>query len=108
MDRVKRGRIPLAALALVAPLMLSSSTTGSSAEGEVGTAPLTCEAPPAGLDHRIGTGVARIAGSGVPADGDFVVLNGRGFNYGHAEPGELDRIQLEALVKSRQAGTGRR
>jgi hypothetical protein len=96
-----RRRVPLAALALVAPLMLSTSSTESAA-GEVGDhasgAANTCEAPAtATIDRRVAP-MARIRGEGAPADANFVVLNGRGYNYGAPDPADFDRVQLEALM----------
>jgi hypothetical protein len=103
MERANRRRVALAALALAAPLMLSSSTTESAAgeaREEASRAPLACEAPATAVfDRRIEGEIARrAAGGGQPADSDIVVLNGRGYNYGPAEPNSLDRIQLETLM----------
>jgi hypothetical protein len=103
MQRPNRRRVPLAVLALAAPLMLSSSTTGSgrgdeaSASGSAGV----CEAAdPGAMAQRIADELARVKRpeNMPPADKDLVVLNGRGYNYGAADPEPLDRIQLEALM----------
>lgn len=97
MERSIRRRAPLVALALAAPLMLSSSATESTA-GEAGTGsspePLSCEMPKAAdLARHIQAGPQM-----VPDDGSTVVLNGRGYNYGAAEEEPLDRMQIEGLM----------
>jgi hypothetical protein len=105
MQRAIRRRVPLAALALVAPLMLSSSTPApaSGQAGEASREPLACEGKPTRVSDAV-AGLARLRGSGPPADTDLVVLNGRGYNYGAADPEQLDRIQLEALMVRQEAG----
>jgi hypothetical protein len=99
MQRAIRRRAPLAALALAAPLMLSSSST-ESAVGEPADQAGVCEVSPRGVvDPHMIREMARLrSANAAPAAADLVVLNGRGFNYGAAEPAPLDRIQLEALM----------
>lgn len=86
----------LAVLALLSPLILSSSSTGSD-PARPGDA--VCEAGPDAAAQRAQAKRARLAEHrGVPTGRtDVVLLNGRGYNYGAVQDSGLDAAQLEAL-----------
>jgi hypothetical protein len=93
MHRAIHRGVPLAALALAAPLLLSSSSEVSAGGPVPAMSPgPACQAPASAPRDRIR------AADVAPADEDLVVLNGRGYNYGANPLGELDRIQVEALM----------
>jgi hypothetical protein len=93
MHRAIHRGVPLAALALAAPLLLSSSSEVSAGE------PVSVMSPGPACQAPASAPLGRIRGADVaPADQDLVVLNGRGYNYGANPPDALDRVQLEALM----------
>ncbi len=96
--RCMRRRAPVVALALAAPLILSSSSVGSDPAPASSSEAAVCQAGPAAPQRSVEEEVARLAASvGLPADQDVVMLNGRGYNYGPPQDQRLDRIGLEAL-----------
>ena len=98
MRRLRRSA-PVAALALLAPLFLTSSSVGSDpapAAFSQGAAAV-CEAATAAPPRSARGEFARLAARGeLRGNEDVVTLNVRGYNYG-PPAGQRDLIRLHAL-----------
>lgn len=101
MRRRLSRRAPVVALALTAPLILSSPGHGSdpaaSAEAQ-GAEAAVCGAAPAAERRELAQLFDRLAAHGALAGTpNVVVLNAQGYSYGHRADLQLERVQLEAL-----------
>lgn len=109
MRRPTRRRALVAVLALATPLILSSSSVGTGPAAAAGGSDQAdvCEAG-AASDRRVEVELRRLSERPeLRGDPNIVVLNGRGYNYGPAPEGRIDRIRLEALEAEAELGHGR-
>ena len=95
-------RAPAVALALTAPLILSSAGRGSDpavSDDAQGAEAAVCRAVPASNAPRdLEQQVDRLAASGqIAGSPNVVVLNTQGYNYATPADPQLERLRLEAL-----------
>ena len=99
MRRRMSRRAPVVALALTAPLILSSAGHGSdpaSAEAQ-GAEAAVCGVAPAAERRELEQLFDRLAAHDALGTPNVVVLNAQGYGYGRRADLQLERIQLEAL-----------
>ena len=100
MRRRLSRRAPVVALALTAPLILSSPGHGSdpaaSAEAQ-GAEAAVCGVAPAAERRELEQLFDRLAAHDALGTPNVVVLNAQGYGYGRRADLQLERIQLEAL-----------